>query len=90
MSDMTLVELRRGLAQLIVNASDGAVDLEQVLNCEGPLFSLGMSSLGYVRVMDAMESEMGVYIDFVEWWSGTLDALAQLVYSRSARDLHEG
>lgn len=66
-----------------------ALSREDVLNCEKPLFSLGMSSLGYLRIVDAIESQMGVYIDFSEWWSGTLDELAQKVFERLAGHLHE-
>ncbi|WFE30060.1 phosphopantetheine-binding protein [Solwaraspora sp. WMMD791] len=57
------VRLRRRVADLVSDATGGDVAAEQVLG-GGSLVALGLDSLGLLRLVDAIESEFGVEVEF--------------------------
>lgn len=56
-------ELREQLARLIVESGDGNLSQEDLRRTGGSLRNLGYSSLSYMRLIDAVETEIGVYLD---------------------------
>jgi acyl carrier protein len=52
--------LREQIAELVAAASDGAVRPDDALDGRLPLTSVGLTSLGFVRLVDAVESRYGV------------------------------
>lgn len=66
--------MRERLAALIAEASDGEVTAAQVLEADCSLTALGLTSLGYIRLIDAIEDTFGVDVDF-DGSHDTLDAL---------------
>ncbi|MEV0235476.1 acyl carrier protein [Nonomuraea sp. NPDC050786] len=56
-------ELRERLADMIAKAADGAVDPGEVLSGRARLSDLGVTSLAYLRLIDAVEAEFGVELD---------------------------
>lgn len=54
--------LRRTLARLVVEAGDDAFT-ERDLTPDASLRALGYSSLSYMRLIDAIENELGVWLD---------------------------
>ncbi|MGW4462651.1 phosphopantetheine-binding protein [Micromonospora sp. NPDC004704] len=66
--------LRRRLAELIHEVTDGAVGTEDVLVSGASLVALGVDSLGLLRLIDAIETEYDVELDL----SGTGRALNTL------------
>jgi acyl carrier protein len=60
---MTPVTLRERLAEMVAAASDGEVPADEALGDGASLRALGLSSLGYLRLIDAIESEFGVDVD---------------------------
>jgi acyl carrier protein len=54
------------VADLVTQATDGSISLEAASK-EGVTFAeIGMSSLAYLRLIDAVENEFGIYIDLEE------------------------
>ena len=57
-------ELHRELADLVVEASDGQISAAEALAEEPePLGLLGLTSLGFVRLIQAVESRYGVVVE---------------------------
>jgi acyl carrier protein len=56
-------EVRRRVAVLVQLATDGDVGSDDVLAGRASLPDLGVTSLGYLRLIDALEREFGVDID---------------------------
>jgi acyl carrier protein len=55
--------LTRTVAQLVTRASSGAISEEQASRPDTNLTEKGLSSLSYLKLIDAIEIELGVYID---------------------------
>lgn len=75
---MTPLATKERLAQLVAESSDGAISTDQALTTRSPLSDLGLTSLGRMRLIDAVEDEYGVEIDLDgDGWSllDDLDAL---------------
>ncbi|MBN6052377.1 acyl carrier protein [Nonomuraea sp. RK-328] len=72
---MTDGELRERLASLVAEATDGEVEAAEVLAGPARLTDLGVTSLGFLRLIDAVETEFGVEIDPADF--GTLDDLVR-------------
>ncbi|MEV6977287.1 acyl carrier protein [Kitasatospora sp. NPDC093806] len=66
------------VADLAVSASDGGLPLEAVTAGSSTFAELGMSSLSFLRLIDSLENEFGVYIDLEEA-AGTLGTVDGLV-----------
>ena len=71
--------LRIRLAGAIADATDGAVSAQEVLSSDASLTALGMTSLGYVRLLDVLDSEFGVFVGFDETMPKTIDDLVRRV-----------
>ncbi|MEN3610097.1 acyl carrier protein [Plantactinospora sp. ZYX-F-223] len=54
------------IAELVVEASDGTVSGAQLSQDATVLTEIGLTSLSYLRLIDAIENEFGVYIDLEE------------------------
>ncbi len=70
-------ELHERLADMIAKAADGAVDPAEVLSGQARLSDLGVTSLAYLRLIDAVEAEFGVELDPTA--IDSLDALVDYV-----------
>lgn len=66
------------VADLAVTASDGSLPLDVVLAGRTTFADLGMSSLSFLRLIDALENEFGIYIDLEEA-AGTLTTVGGLL-----------
>jgi acyl carrier protein len=51
------------LADMVAEASDGEVSAELALTSGHSLSALGLTSLGLIRLIDAIEDTFGVYLD---------------------------
>jgi len=69
--------LRQRAAELISNATGGQVPVTDVL-AGGSLVALGVDSLGLLRLVDAIELEYGIEVEF-DGPGGRLDTLDDLV-----------
>jgi acyl carrier protein len=56
-------ELREQLIRLIVESGDGGIGPQDLAATGGSLSDLGYSSISYMRLIDAIENDLGVYID---------------------------
>jgi acyl carrier protein len=56
-------DMRAHLVRLIVESSDRNLSVGDLARDSGSLRTLGYSSLSYIRLIDAIENELGVYID---------------------------
>ena len=81
-------ELRGRVATLVSTATDGDVTSAEILASGGSLAALGVGSLAVLRLIDALDDELGVQLDLDE--PGTdlddFDALVRTVGERAARD----
>ncbi|GGS71607.1 hypothetical protein GCM10010156_33170 [Planobispora rosea] len=75
--------LRRRLAELLSRASDGDLGVEEIMSASGSLTALGVTSLTYLRLIDAVEEEFGVELDGPAVLD-TLDGLAAHIADRQA------
>jgi len=55
--------LRQAIARLVTLASSGTISEEQAAHPNTNLTELGLSSLAYLKLIDAIEIELGVDID---------------------------
>lgn len=60
---MTTSADRDLIASLVTEASGGVVSVEAALGPETDLQALGLSSLAFLQLIDAIENDLGVYID---------------------------
>jgi acyl carrier protein len=60
---MTAPVLRRRIAALVEAASDGMITATDALAADRSLGALGLTSLGYLRLADAVELEFEVELD---------------------------
>ncbi|MFI6759826.1 acyl carrier protein [Micromonospora sp. NPDC050417] len=56
-------DLRRRLAELVHEVTDGAVAADDALEATASLVALGVDSLGLLRLIDAIETEYDVELD---------------------------
>jgi acyl carrier protein len=56
-------QIRRMLADMIAEASDGEVSAEEALAGDHSLAALGLGSLALIRLIDAIEDTFGVDVD---------------------------
>ncbi|MEU0807681.1 acyl carrier protein [Streptomyces sp. NPDC005970] len=55
--------LARRVAELVQEASEGTLSPESALTDGNTLAEKGLSSLSYLRLIDSIETEFGIYID---------------------------
>ncbi|MBO3750529.1 acyl carrier protein [Streptosporangiaceae bacterium NEAU-GS5] len=79
-------DLRRTLAGMVAEVSEGEVTAEQVLASPHPLAALGVTSITQIRLIDAVEVAFGIDVDldgdlrFLD----NVDSLADYVRARAA------
>lgn len=78
---MSEVSLAPRIAELVAEASEGTVSGDHLRRDGARLVDLGLSSLAYLRLIDAIENEYGVYIDLekAEGKLGTVQQIAEYV-----------
>ncbi|HEU5267418.1 MAG TPA: phosphopantetheine-binding protein [Actinocrinis sp.] len=81
---MTVTDLHHDLADLIAQASDGQISAAQALAEPVPLGLLGLTSLGYVRLIQAVERRYDVTIEPDDDLAAldTVDALVEYLRER--------
>ncbi|OPG12889.1 acyl carrier protein [Microbispora sp. GKU 823] len=77
--------IKKRLAELVAESSDGAVTADEVLAATVPLSALGITSITMLRLIDAIESEFGVEFDLSEDGMGLLDDLDRLAATVAPR-----
>ncbi len=60
---MTSATLRQRLADLVAAVSEGQISATEALAEPESLTTLGLTSLGYLRLVDAVEREFAVRLD---------------------------
>lgn len=63
MSNLQPDELRSRVVRIIVNSAEGDLSEQDLAQAGGSLPSVSYSSLSYIRMIDAIENELGVYLD---------------------------
>ncbi|WP_328475569.1 acyl carrier protein [Actinoplanes sp. NBC_00393] len=58
-----MTDLHRDLADLVAEASDGQISPSEALAEQESLGQLGLTSLGYVRLIQAVERRYGVVVE---------------------------
>ncbi|MEH1123088.1 acyl carrier protein [Micromonospora sp. CPCC 206061] len=83
---MTDLDLHRELATLVAEASDGQISVAEALAESESLGLLGLTSMGYVRLIQAVERKWGVAIEADDDLStlDTVPALAKYLHSTGA------
>ena len=85
---MSTTELRGRVATMVSTATDGEVTTEEILTGGGSLAALGVGSLAVLRLIDALDDELGVQLDLDA--PGThlddFDDLVRTVQERAVRD----
>ncbi|WP_067171722.1 phosphopantetheine-binding protein [Microtetraspora niveoalba] len=76
--------LRERLAELVSRASDGELAAADLLASDRSLPALGVTSLVYLRLIDAIEVEFGCDVDLDGPFLDTLDSLAGHLAARLA------
>ncbi|WP_066937567.1 acyl carrier protein [Microtetraspora fusca] len=76
--------LRERLAELVSRASGGELAAADVLASDRSLPALGVTSLVYLRLIDAIEVEFGCDVDLDGPFLDTLDGLADHLANRLA------
>jgi acyl carrier protein len=54
------------IANLVEHASDGLISAAEALKPDTDLQERGLSSLAFLQLVDAIENEVGVYVDLEE------------------------
>jgi acyl carrier protein len=81
---MTIPDLRQDLAALVAEASDGQITAAEALAEPESLGLLGLTSMGHVRLIQAVERRYGVAVEPDEDVSSldTVQALAEYLHTR--------
>jgi acyl carrier protein len=78
---MDTSSLRTKILDLAITAADGGFSADELASVGYSLRDIGYSSLSYMRLIDSIENEIGVYLDPeipVEHFE-TIDAITALV-----------
>ncbi len=57
------LQLAQRVAVLVEQATGGTVNQDRALEAKGTFLEIGMTSLAYLRLIDSVENEFGVYVD---------------------------
>jgi acyl carrier protein len=60
---MTTITLADRIATLVESSSSGTVSREQALDPASTLTEKGLTSLSFLQLIDAIETELGIYVD---------------------------
>lgn len=84
--------LRGRLAELVSAATEGQLTEAEVLSSPDSLTALGVGSLAFLRLVDALEDEFGVLLDLADpdFYTQNLDGLAARVGQRPAAGAGHG
>ncbi|WBB81901.1 hypothetical protein O7606_11375 [Micromonospora sp. WMMD882] len=63
MSNVQPDELRSRVVRIIVASAEGDLSEQDLARADGSLPAVSYSSLSYIRMIDAIENEIGVYLD---------------------------
>lgn len=79
-------ELAATVAGLVSRASAGAISPDEARQPDARLTDLGLSSLAYLKLVELVEQEFDVYIDFEEDLSflDSVDGIVDFVRARQA------
>ncbi len=81
-------DLRGRVATMVSSATDGEVSTDEILAGGGSLAALGVGSLAVLRLIDAVDDELGVQLDLDA--PGThlddFDDLVRTIQERAVRD----
>ncbi|WP_055480633.1 phosphopantetheine-binding protein [Sphaerimonospora mesophila] len=77
--------IKKRLAELVAESSEGAVTAQEALTAAVPLSALGITSIARLRLIDAIESEFGVEFDLTEEGMELLDDLDRLAGHLASR-----
>lgn len=55
--------LRSRIVRIVVSSAEGGLTEQELASVDGSLSAVGYSSLSYIRMIDAIENELGVYLD---------------------------
>ena len=81
-------DFRDRVATMVSTATDGEVTTEEILAGGGSLAALGVGSLAVLRLIDALDDELGVQLDLDA--PGThlddFDDLVRTIEERAVRD----
>ncbi|WP_436760536.1 acyl carrier protein [Streptosporangium sp. V21-05] len=69
--------LRLWLAGALSTACDGEISAQEILDSDSSFVALGITSIATIRLVDAIEAELDIMIDFGgdTWFLQDLDAL---------------
>lgn len=63
---MTSTSVESVIADLVEHASDGVISASEALKPDTDLRERGLTSLAFLQLVDAVENELGVYVDLEE------------------------
>ncbi len=66
MTDTANTGIENVIAGLVEHASDGLISASEALKPETDLQEQGLTSLAFLQLVDAIENELGVYVDLEE------------------------
>lgn len=83
---MTTALLKDRISEIIEEVSAGSVTKEQALDAQTDLTDKGFTSLSFLQLIDAVETELGVYIDLEgdTKFLQSVDGIADYVHSQGA------
>ncbi|MFJ8871549.1 hypothetical protein ACIRD6_38145 [Streptomyces sp. NPDC102473] len=80
--------IRDGVIRLIVSSHEGDITISDIETHGGVLEAVNYTSLSYIRLLDAIENEFGVYLDADEGAEalGTVDGIVAAVLAEMDSD----
>ncbi|MFJ4871402.1 hypothetical protein [Streptomyces sp. NPDC088757] len=80
--------IREGVLRLIISSHEGDIGISDIEAHGGVLEAVNYTSLSYIRLLDAIENEFGVYLDADEGAEalGTVDGILTAVLAELGSD----
>jgi len=63
MPTTTSTELRSTIVRIVLESGEGEITESDLAAADWSLTAVGYTSLSYIRMIDAVENELGVYLD---------------------------
>jgi acyl carrier protein len=82
MSAVSVAPLRPSIVRIVCDSAEGDLTESVLAEAGGSLPAVGYSSLATIRMIDAIENELGVYLEPEEPRLSTLDGIVELVAER--------